>query len=50
MNGKKAKKIRKIVYGGQGKHPGPVEYHTKVGQLVADYYRKIYQDTKMVNR
>jgi capsid portal protein len=51
MNARKAKEIRRRVYG-KGHHPGPVQYRVKVktGAVVADDYRKIYQDTKMVNR
>lgn len=52
MRAKKVKAIRRIVYKGRGHHPGPVQYRVKVktGEILADDYRKIYQDTKMVNR
>ena len=52
VRAKKVKAIRRIVYKGRGHHPGPVQYRVKVktGEILADDYRKIYQDTKMVNR
>jgi hypothetical protein len=52
MNARKAKKIRRKVYG-KGHHPGPVTYrkvNINTQTIVADDYRKIYQDMKMVNK
>jgi hypothetical protein len=51
MNARKSKAIRKAVYE-KGHHPEPVLYKVdrKTGAIVADDYRKIYQDTKMVNK
>ncbi len=50
MNARKAKQIRKLVYG-KGHHSGPIQYriNVKTREITADDYRKIYQDTKMVN-
>lgn len=49
MNARKAKKIRQLVYE-KGHHPGVVMYKWVGQKIVADQYRRIYQDTKKVNR